>query len=40
MTASVGLLANVCQLSSLRIVICPEASSAHDLLPVLSAFIS
>src|SRR5512147_1493318 len=30
MTASVGLVASVCQPSTLRMVICPEASSAQN----------
>ena len=36
MTASVGLVASVCQPSTLRMVICPEASSAQNSIAAVS----
>ena len=36
MTASVGLVARVCQPSTLRMVICPEASSAQNSMAAVS----
>ena len=36
MTASVGLVASVCQPSTLRMVICPEASSAQNNIAAVS----
>src|SRR5512132_2504946 len=36
MTASVGLVASVCQPSTLRMVICPDASSAQNNIAAVS----